>query len=78
MSNDESIIDVTGLTVKLTVSSDPAGLVKFPGGVPFWQHQYVYSASELQEASNEQRAFYIKFRDAFAKGTYYDLESNSN
>lgn len=75
---DESIIDVTGLTRKIDVVSDSPTPVKFPGGVPYWQHQYVYSASELQQASAAQKAFYVQFRAAFVKGTYYDLEGNSN
>lgn len=75
---DESIIDVTGFTAKIDVVSDSPTLVKFPGGVPYWQHQYVYSASELQQASAAQKAFYIQFRAAFVKGRYYDLEGNSN
>jgi hypothetical protein len=75
---DGSIIDVTGLTAKIDVVSDGPTVVKFPGGVPNWQHQYVYSASELQRASAAQQAFYVQFRAAFVKGRYYDLEGNSN
>lgn len=75
---DESIIDVTGLTAKIDVVSDSPMLVTFADSVPHWQHQYVYSASELQQASAAQKAFYVQFRAAFVKGRYYDLEGNSN
>lgn len=77
-SMDQSIIDITGLSAKITAVSDGATIIKFPGGVPYWQHQYVYSASELQQASAAQRAFYSQFRSAFVKGIYYDIEGNSN
>jgi hypothetical protein len=76
--SDESIIDVTGMTGEISGASHDQTLIKFPGGVPPWQHQYVYSASELQQASAPQKAFYMQFRSEFVKGNYYDLEGNSN
>ena len=76
--SDESIIDVTGMTGEISGASHDQTLIKFPGGVPPWQHQYVYSASELQQASAAQKAFYMQFRSDFVKGNYYDLEGNSN
>lgn len=76
--SEESIIDVTGSASKISVVPDDSNLIKFPGGVPYWQHQYVYSASELQYASEAQKSFYGQFRSAFVKGTYYDVEGNSN
>jgi hypothetical protein len=74
----DSIIDVTGQASKIPDESEKGGLVKYEPGVPFWQHQYVYSSSEIQQASKKQQAFYFHFRDSFVKGIYYDLEDNSN
>ncbi|HRI04913.1 MAG TPA: tellurite resistance TerB C-terminal domain-containing protein [Pyrinomonadaceae bacterium] len=53
-------------------------MVKFQPGVPYWEHHYVYSASEIQRASKDQRVFYFYFRDSFVNGTFYDLEGNTN
>jgi hypothetical protein len=54
------------------------GLTTYAPSVPFWKHQYMYSADELQEASQVQKSFYFLFRDAFVRGTFYDLDGNSN
>lgn len=70
-----AIIDVTGQTAAIPQSS---GLVRYTPGVPSWAHHYVFSASELQQATQAQKAFYYAFRDAFVKGTCFDVEGNSN
>lgn len=71
---DESIIDVTGKGETIS----PIRLNKYPLGVPFWQHQYVYSYTDINSASHLQRQFYTVFKDKFLKGEYLDLEGNSN
>lgn len=73
--NDESIIDITEETLNLPLFN---AIVKYPKGVPFWQHHYVYSHTELEAANNEQRKFYNEFKSSFLSGIYYDVEGNSN
>jgi hypothetical protein len=46
--------------------------------VPNWPHMYVYGYSDLERASNEQRAFYDKFKVKFLTGKWVDLAGNSN
>lgn len=75
---DDSILDVTGQTAETLPANEYSGLTKYPLGVPFWQHHYVYSASEIQRASKDQSAFYFSFRNTFVNGTYFDLEGNTN
>lgn len=71
--NDNSIIDVTNQSYKLNSIS---GLKKY--NVPYWAHQYVYSYSEINSASNEQKKFYQTFKNAFLNGEYIDLAGNTN
>lgn len=71
--DDNSIIDITDQAYKLNSTS---GLKKY--NVPYWAHQYVYSYSEVNSASKEQKAFYQTFKSAFKNGEYIDLAGNTN
>ncbi|MDR2410732.1 MAG: hypothetical protein LBE13_21835, partial [Bacteroidales bacterium] len=46
--------------------------------VPYWAHQYVYSYSEINYASHEQKLFYFYFKNRFLKGECLDLNGNTN
>ena len=72
---DDSIIEVTGETFKLNPLSE---LQKYGKGVPYWAHHYVYSFSEIKNATNEQKSFYFHFKTCFLNGVYYDLDGNTN
>lgn len=72
---DNSIIDVTG---KPFIIDSNYRLIKYSGGVPKWAHQYIYSFSELENASFDQIAFYNFYKRSFIKGEYIDLEGNTN
>lgn len=75
-SIDDSIIDVTNLnSVSLPA---PESLEPYPGEVPYWKHQYVYSYNEINAADAEQKEFYKQFSEAFAKGIYYDTQGFTN
>ncbi len=75
----DNIVDVTGRSSTIPpISERTDGLVKYAAGVPYWKHQYVFSADEVNYATPEQRAFYSQFRTAFLSGTCYDVEGNSN
>lgn len=71
----DSIIDVTDQAY--IINSD-TNLIKIDEGVPYWAHHYVYSYSELNSASVEQRKFYNIFKSNFLNGSYLDLEGNTN
>lgn len=43
-----------------------------------WPHTYVFGADELNNATPEQRAFYLYFKEQFLAGKFLDLEDNSN
>ena len=73
--DDPSIIDVTNQSYQIYSNTD---LKKWNNGVPSWVHQYVYSYSEINGASSEQKNFYVIFKNSFLKGEYLDLEGNSN
>lgn len=75
MQTDSSIIDVTDQPSKIH-SGDI--LNKYASGVPFWTHQYVYSHTEINRASDEQKLFYRIFRSNFLSEHYFDLEGNTN
>jgi hypothetical protein len=73
--NDDSIIDVTDQSYRINSNSN---LKKYSSGVPYWAHHYVYSYSEINSASSEQKKFYAFFKNSFLNGEYFDLEGNTN
>ncbi len=72
---DESIIDVTNQPYVISTNAE---LKSYSNGVPRWPHQYVYSHTELESASAEQKEFYRIFKTSFLNGEYLDLEGNTN
>jgi hypothetical protein len=76
--HDNSIIDVTGQSYKISQTPQKASLDENKGGVPSWRHQYVYSYSEINSATPEQIRFYKRFKDSFSNGICFDLEGNTN
>ncbi|MFN8264420.1 MAG: tellurite resistance TerB C-terminal domain-containing protein [Chitinophagales bacterium] len=73
--NDDSIIDVTDQSYRINSNGN---LKKYSSGVPYWAHHYVYSYSEINSASSEQKKFYAIFKNSFLNGEYFDLEGNTN
>lgn len=73
--NDDSIIDVTDQSYRINSNSN---LKKYNSGVPYWAHHYVYSYSEINSATSEQKKFYAIFKNSFLNGEYFDLEGNTN
>ncbi len=71
---DDSIIDVTEQSYRINSNNN----LKKYSGVPYWAHHYVYSYSELNSASVEQKNFYNIFKINFLNGEYFDLEGNTN
>lgn len=75
---DSSIVDVSNEVRPIIYSEVDSGLTKYPDGVPFWSHQYVYSASALDYATKEQQRFYFTYKSNFLSGVCLDIEDNSN
>jgi hypothetical protein len=71
---DESIIDVTSDTFTVT----PIPKKEEPISVPTWSHKYVYSKSDLNSATIEQKVFYNHFKQKFLNGTSLDILGNTN
>jgi hypothetical protein len=74
----DSIIDVTGRSHRIESAAPRPVFRSYDAGVPYWQHQYVYSFSEINAATQQQKAFYWLLKDCFHKGEYIDLEGNTN
>ena len=74
-NGDDSIIDITDQSFRINSDNN---LKKYNLGLPKWEHQYVYSYSEINITSTEQKKFYFFFKDSFLNGEYYDLEGNTN
>lgn len=75
---DNSVIDVSNQSYKITPSDKNYNLNTKPTNVPVWSHHYVYSYSEINAATIEQQNFYGQFKDNFKTGIYLDLEGNTN
>jgi len=73
--NDDSIIDITDQSYNISSSNN---LKKLNNGVPYWAHHYVFSYSDINSASTEQKKFYTIFKTNFLIGEYFDLEGNTN
>lgn len=71
-NDEEAIIDISNQSYKI---NPDYGL---DSKVPIWAHHYVYSYSEINSASKEQKKFYIDFKVNFLQGEYLDLEGNTN
>lgn len=69
---DNSIIDVTGESYNLSNN------LSRNSNVPYWGHQYVYTYSDINSATNQQRVFYKTFKFNFLNGIYTDLDGNNN
>lgn len=65
-------------TKKSIVPKEELGLVTYPNGVPSWQHKYIYSARELENANYEQQQFYKAYKQHFKNGEFIDLVGNDN
>ncbi|MFB9076474.1 tellurite resistance TerB C-terminal domain-containing protein [Flavobacterium procerum] len=68
---DNSVIDISGESYNLSNISRNSN-------VPYWRHQQVYSFSEINSATNQQRVFYKTFKFNFLGGIYTDLDGNTN
>ena len=66
IDQDHEIINVEDLSLGMSVK------------IPSWPHRYIYSVSDLEHASQEQKDFYKKFKHAFHQGRYIDTLGNSN
>ncbi|MEJ6981726.1 tellurite resistance TerB C-terminal domain-containing protein [Pedobacter sp. P351] len=75
---DNSIVDITGETYQITPTELGFNLVKYTDDVPFWSHKYVYSFSDINNASNAQLQFYRTFKKSFLEDIFLDLEGNTN
>jgi len=53
----------------LTISSIP---------VPFWKHEYIYSADAINQAGPEQKKFYTFFKKCFTENKFIDHQGNDN
>ena len=75
IKEDVSIIDVTDQSYRINSNNN---LKKYDSDVPYWEHHYVYSYSELNSASDDQKKFYNIFKINFLNGDCFDLEGNTN
>ncbi len=75
---DKSVLDVTGNSIEI---DSKAYNYKESGNfniVPYWEHQYIYSAQTLQFESASIRRFYKKFKEEFIEGNPIDVKGNTN
>lgn len=78
IDSSKSVLDVTNLSYAIPPAETEVFLTKCSSGVPYWEHEYVYGVSELDYASNSQKAFYQYFKNAFLNEVLIDIEGNSN
>jgi hypothetical protein len=78
LQRDDSVIDVTGQSAVINYDQNVSYLRRYVPGVPAWPHQYIYSHTELSQATNQQLEFYQTFKQTFLAGEYLDLEGYNN
>jgi hypothetical protein len=71
LPTEDGVIDI-----ETTVTPIPYEERPFVG--PVWSHHYVYSASELKQATAAQQEFYTRYKTDFLKGHHWDLQGNTN
>ncbi|MDA3862046.1 MAG: hypothetical protein PF445_12565 [Melioribacteraceae bacterium] len=54
------------------------GLTLYKNGVPSWEHKYIYSIQDLNDANHEQKMFYKNYKQQFNNEIFLDLEGNDN
>ena len=82
-SKDDSIIDVTNESYAISRPAEKQtnplnNLNKYNLRVPFWEHRYVYSYSEINYATKQQKEFYVFLKNQFLNKIFVDVETNSN
>lgn len=75
-SADKSISG--GITITSRKSTGISNDVCSTEGVPYWEHTYIYSVTDLQETNHIQKQFYHYFKAQFLQECYLDIEDNSN
>jgi len=60
------------------VEKTDLGLINSDKPVPYWEHQYVYSAEVLNNANIEQSNFYYYFKESFLQNKFIDICGNDN
>lgn len=60
------------------VPKSEMGFYDYHNPVPHWNHKYVYSYSEIREASPEQVKFYRIYKRHFFNHQYIDVKGNDN
>lgn len=87
----EKEIDLTNLTVKgkikfwndsktreKIITKSEMGYFDYNNPVPHWNHKYIYSFREIEEANSEQLAFYRVYKNHFLNEKYIDVKGNDN
>ncbi len=77
LKDDQSIIDVNNQSLDLSVGKHEI-IASKQYEIPYWSHSYVYSHTELNYATKEQKAFYQYFRKSFLNGENIDIQGNTN
>lgn len=81
-SNNDSIIDVTNEAYVIPQERKPVSPAhtfnQTKVQVPYWEHRYVYSYSEIYDATQRQREFYDYFKHKFLNKEFVDLDGNTN
>lgn len=73
--HDNSIIDITGQSTRINSNYR---MIKYSSGVPKWADKYIYSFSELENATFNQIQFYNFYKRSFTNGEIVFLEGNTN
>lgn len=77
-SADDSIIDVTNESYAITRPVQNQINQISAMSVPYWEHQYVYSYSEINDATPKQKEFYSYLKQCFLRRKFVELEGNTN
>jgi len=75
---DDSVIDISGESIRIPPSTDQDSEIFNCDYVPYWSKEYIYSTRSLEYASARVKAFYKRFKNSFISGEYLSLDENEN
>jgi TM2 domain-containing membrane protein YozV len=74
---DDTIIDINSEDLDLSIEHNRKSETLYQEP-PYWRHTYIYSFYDIEEATKEQKKYYLYLKNKVIDGEYVDLHGNTN